>query len=128
MNTVYFNILSQKYVISLNKYAFKYIIIIIIAQDKPTTLVYADVMSFKQNPQSHAGIQVNPPMEDRVEYAQLKDYSENIISTELTTSNSSDNPIGIQSVDHVHVHGILFCSYFLYSAIPDYIIMAQCHT
>ena len=100
MNTVYFNILSQKYVISLNKYASKYIIIIIIAQDKPTTLVYADVMSFKQNPQSHAGIQVNPPMEDRVEYAQLKDYSENIISTELTTSNSSDNvnPIGIQNI------------------------------
>ena len=57
-------------------------------------------MSFKQKPQSHAGFQVNPPMDDRVEYAQLKDYSENIISTELTTSDSSDNvnPIGIQNI------------------------------
>ena len=71
---------------------------IIILQDKPTTLVYADVMSFKQKPQSHAGIQVNPPMDDRVEYAQLKDYSENVMSTELTTSNLSDNAISMQSI------------------------------
>ena len=40
-------------------------------QDQPTTLVYADVMSFKQN--SH--VPLCNPTENRVEYAQLKGYT-----------------------------------------------------
>ena len=65
-------------------------------QDLPTTLVYADVMSFKQKPH----VLLCNPTDTRVEYAQLKAYSESIKTQQLTTKSPDmkSHPVGMQTL------------------------------
>ena len=74
-------------------------------QDQPTTLVYADVISFKQN--SH--VPLCSPTENRVEYAQLKGYTGKL---DLESPDKTHS-IGmhLSSLNSLHVyacmHGII---------------------